>query len=38
MKKKLSTIGLFDAKTHLSELLADVERGNTVTITNAVSR
>ena len=33
MKKKLTTIGAFDAKTRLSELLDRVEGGEVITIT-----
>ena len=33
MKTKNNTIGAFDAKTHLSQLLEEVQNGNEITIT-----
>ena len=33
MKKKTNTIGSFEAKTHLSQLLEDVQDGVEITIT-----
>ncbi len=33
MVKVATTVGLFDAKTHLSELVERVERGESITIT-----
>lgn len=33
MDDKASTVGAFDAKTHLSELLDRAEKGETITIT-----
>ena len=33
MKTKNNTIGTFDAKTHLSQLLEEVQNGNEITIT-----
>ncbi len=33
MKTKNNTIGVFDAKTHLSQLLEEVKNGNEITIT-----
>jgi prevent-host-death family protein len=29
----MKTVGIFEAKTHLSELVAEAERGETITIT-----
>ncbi len=33
MKRNAKEVGLFDAKTHLSQLIARVERGEEITIT-----
>jgi prevent-host-death family protein len=33
MIKAVTSVGLFDAKTHLSELIERVERGESITIT-----
>ncbi|NLT22545.1 MAG: type II toxin-antitoxin system prevent-host-death family antitoxin [Syntrophorhabdus sp.] len=33
MKVKENTVSAFDAKTHLSQLLQEVEKGRTITIT-----
>lgn len=33
MKVKDSTVSSFDAKTHLSQLIQDVEKGQSITIT-----
>lgn len=33
MKLKDNTVSSFDAKTHLSQLLQEVEKGHTITIT-----